>query len=252
VSADEYTIDARVFARTLVEQRQMKLKGGLYHLTQIQMAYNSNRIEGSQLSAEQTLAIYETRSVDGHALVDDIVETANHFRLFDQMLDAMGKPFTADRIKEYHRILKTGTSDADKNWFVGGGWKSLANVVGDTPTTPPHEVGAAIDQLLARFPVGHALAFEDICDFHAAFERIHPFQDGNGRIGRIIMFGQCLASGIMPFIVSDDEKSFYYRGLREYADEPGFLRDTFRHFQDTYHTDFRQFVPLDGTTKDGT
>ena len=237
---DEYAIDARVFRDALVEQRNMGLKGSLYHQTQIMMAYNSNRIEGSKLSAEQTRYIYETRMVSGDASVDDVVEAANHFRLFDAMLDAVGTPLTAGRVREYHRILKSGTSDADKDWFVVGGWKSRANVVGGRDTTPPRLVGAAMDDLLELY--SGPMTFEDIADFHYRFESIHPFQDGNGRVGRVLMFEQCLANGIMPFIVLDDEKLFYYRGLAQYEDQKGFLLDTFRHFQDLYYDGYAKFL----------
>ena len=240
---DEYAIDARVFRDALVEQRKMRLKGSLYHQTQIMMAYNSNRIEGSKLSAEQTRYIYETRMVSGDASVDDVAEAANHFRMFDAMLDAVGTPLTIGRIWDYHRILKSGTSDADKPWFVVGGWKSRANVVGGHDTTPPGMVGEAMDELLADYP--GPLTFDDITDFHYRFESIHPFQDGNGRVGRMILFEHCLANDIMPFIVLDDEKLFYYRGLAEYEDQPGFLRDTFRHFQDLYYDGYVKFLITD-------
>ena len=242
--SDEYAIDAARFRDTLVEQRAMKLAGGLYHLTQIVMAYNSNHIEGSQLSAEQTRYIYETHTVMGDARVDDVVETVNHFRLFDAMLDSVGTPLTVKRIRDYHAILKAGTSDADKDWFAVGGWKKRANVVGLRETTPPALVGAAMDDLVAAYP--GRMTFEDICDFHYRFESIHPFQDGNGRVGRIVLFEQCLASGIMPFIVLDDDKLYYYRGLAEYESEPGYLRDTFRHFQDRYYEAFAKFVAEPG------
>jgi Fic family protein len=238
---DEFAIDAAAFRAALLEQRRMKLKGGLYHLTQIVMAYNSNHIEGSQLTAEQTRYLYETNTVVGDARVDDVVETVNHFRLFDRMLDSVGTDLTAARIREYHALLKSGTSDADKEWFAVGDWKRVANVVGGRDTTPPSEVGPAIDGLLADY-AGRTLTFEDICDFHYRFESVHPFQDGNGRIGRLILFEQCLAHGLMPFIVLDDEKAFYYRGLAAYDDEPGFLRDTFRHFQDSYAAAFAKYV----------
>lgn len=220
----------------------MKLKGGLYHLNQIQMAYNTNRIEGSQLTEDQTRYIYETRTVLGDALVDDVVEASNHFCMFDMMLDQVGKPFTAEALKDYHRVLKTGTADAEKSWFAVGDWKRLPNVVGNqAETTPPDKVAQAIDDLLSKTP--SQMGFEDICDFHHRFESIHPFQDGNGRVGRLVMFGQCLANGIMPFIVTDDEKAFYYRGLAEYDETPGFLRDTFRHFQDLYYERYRRYLP---------
>jgi len=238
--AGDYAIDGRVFRDALVEQRSMRLKGGLYHLTQVVLAYNSNHIEGSLLTAEQTRYIYETQSVTGDARVDDVVETRNHFRLFDAMLDAVGTPLTAVRLRQYHAMLKTGTSDADKPWFAVGDWKRRPNVVGGRETTPPALVGAEVDALLAAYPA--AMSFEDICDFHYRFESIHPFQDGNGRVGRIVLFEQCLAHGHLPFIVLDDEKLFYYRGLAEYDTEPGYLRDTFRHFQDRYYAAFSRFV----------
>jgi len=244
MARDEYSIDAGVFHDALIEQRTMGLKGSLYHQTQIMMAYNSNRIEGSRLSADQTRYIYETRMVSGDASVDDVVEAANHFRLFDAMLDAVGTPLTVARIRDYHRILKSGTSDSDKAWFIVGGWKSRANVVGGHDTTPPALVAAAMDELLACYP--GPMTFEDITDFHYRFESIHPFQDGNGRVGRMVMFEQCLANNIMPFIVLDDEKLFYYRGLSEYEDQPGFLCDTFRHFQDLYYDGYAKFLIYGG------
>lgn len=243
MALDEYAIPADRFIATLREQRAMKLKGGLYHLNQIQMAFNTNRIEGSRLSEDQTRYIYETRTVMGDASVDDVVETSNHFRAFDIMVDLAEKkaPLTADIVKEYHRILKTGTYDADKDWFAVGDWKRVPNAVGRVETSPPERVGHDMEELLG--PVPEQMTFADICDFHVRFETIHPFQDGNGRVGRLIMFGQCLANDIMPFIVLDEQKAHYYRGLAEYDEQPGFLRDTFRHFQDEYYTTYAKYVP---------
>lgn len=238
---DEFMFDAERFSAALREQREMQLRGGLYHLNQIAMAYNSNRIEGSRLSEDQTRHLYETRSISGDALVDDVVETTNHFRAFDLMIDRVGKPVTSEHIKELHRILKSGTSDSQKEWFAVGEWKRVPNVVGNTQTTQPSEVEGAIADLLGNVP--RPMDFEDICDFHVKFETIHPFQDGNGRVGRLLMFGQCLSNGIMPFIVSDRDKAFYYRGLDQYSEEPGFLRDTFRSFQDSYLASFRDYLP---------
>jgi Fic family protein len=246
-SADEHSIDGWAFREALLEQRAMRLKGGLYHLTQIAMAYNSNRIEGSQLSAEQTRYVYETQTITGDARVDDVVETANHFRMFDRMVDSVGQPLTARDIRHYHAILKTGTTDADKPWFAVGDWKKRPNVVGGQETTPPALVAAQIDGLLSAYP--GEMTFNDICDFHHRFESIHPFQDGNGRVGRLIMFGQCLANGIMPFIVLDQDKAYYYRGLGEYDDDPTYLRDTFRHFQDRYKDAFGKFVADPGASQ---
>ncbi len=239
--ADEYEIDAVRFAEVLREQRAMRLPGGLYHLNQIQLAFNTNRIEGSRLSEEQTRYLYETRTVSGDAPVDDVIETVNHFRAFDLLLGRVGSQVTAEAIKEYHRVLKTGTADADKDWFAVGDWKRIPNVVGNTETTPPEDVPRAIAQLLEHTP--ERMTFEDITAFHARFETIHPFQDGNGRVGRLIMFEQCLTSGIMPFIVLDEQKLYYYRGLAEYDDQPGFLRETFRSFQDAYRARYARFIP---------
>lgn len=238
---DEYSIHAQEFLSALREQRACRLPGGLYHLTQLELAFNSNRIEGSRLSAEQTRYLFETRTVVGDALVDDVLETTNHFRAFDFMVDRVGEPITAEVLQEYHRILKTGTSDAEREWFVVGGWKRLPNEVGGRATTPPEQVGDAIDSLLARTPA--LMSFEDICRFHYEFERIHPFQDGNGRVGRLVMFEQCLAHGVLPFVVLDHEKAFYYRGLAEFEQQPGFLLDTMRHFQDRYYARFKDFIP---------
>jgi len=238
---EEYTIDAAAFCRALVEQRQMRLKGGIYHQTQIQLAYNTNHIEGSTLSEEQTRYLYETRTVAGPASVDDVIETMNHFRMFDYMLDTLDKPITAEKIKTYHAMLKTGTKDADKEWFNVGEWKQRANFIGENETTPPELVAQAIQELLTATP--QQMSFTEVCDFHYHFEAIHPFQDGNGRVGRILMFEQCLKNQIMPFVVLDNSKFYYYRGLREYEVEPGFLRETMRSFQDAYYKTFKNAVP---------
>lgn len=238
---DEYAIDPRRFTQTLREQRQTRLKGGLYHQNQILMAYNSNRIEGSQLDLEQTRYIYETRTVAGDNIaVDDVVETVNSFAMFDKMLDRLDDPITASTMKDYHRTLKQGTADASRRSFAVGNFKRLPNVVGGQDTVDPAHVETAIEELLAQTPT--SLDFNDITDFHYRFERIHPFQDGNGRVGRILMFQQCLQNGIMPFIVLDSKKLFYYRGLSEYEEQPGFLRDTFRSLQDDYYARFAKFV----------
>lgn len=243
MTKDEFAISAAQLIATLQEQRAMRLKGGLYHLNQIEMAYNTNRIEGSQLSEEQTRYIYETRTISGEALsVDDITETNNHFRAFDTMIDNYREPITAETMKEYHRILKQGTSDAAKPWFAVGDWKQVPNAVGGRDTCPPDQVANAISTLLRKTP--REMSFRDICDFHYRFEIIHPFQDGNGRVGRLLMFQQCMSNNIMPFIVLDRKKEFYYRGLSNYEKEPGFLIDTFRTFQDAYYAKYAKFVPL--------
>ncbi|MGI8393083.1 Fic family protein [Leucobacter sp. W1038] len=241
---EEYPIESECFAQALREQRAMRLKGGLYHLNQVLMAYNTNRIEGSLLDEDQTRYIYETRTVTGDAVrVDDVVETMNSFELFDVMIDSYDAAITAETLKNYHRILKTGTAHARADWFAVGDWKRVANVVGGMRTTPPEHVALAVEALLERTPPPGQMTFAEICDFHHAFEAIHPFQDGNGRVGRIVMFQQCLQNGVMPFIVLDAQKEFYYRGLAEYANEPGFLRETFRSFQDAYYERFAELVP---------
>ena len=242
--SDEDKIQAVVLIQTLLEQRKTRLKGGLYHLTQIGLAYNSNRIEGSQLTEEQTRFIYETNTIEGIAPVDDVIETVNHFGLFDYMLDKSDEPLSTDRIKNYHKILKTGTSAAQLDWFKVGDWKQLKNGVGNMETTAPAKVDKEMRALLGNYPDKKTMSFYDICDFHHRFECIHPFQDGNGRIGGIIMFEQCIKSNIMPFIVLHSKKSFYYRGLANYKNEPGYLRDTFRSFQDQYFARFRDYIPL--------
>jgi Fic family protein len=239
---DEYVIDGFQFRQALLEQRGMGLRGGIYHQTQVRMAYNTNRIEGSTLSEFQTQLLYDTKAVDGFARYDDVVETANMFRMFNMMLDTVDEPITAEKIKTYHAILKQGTTDADKPWFAVGEWKRLANIAGVRETSPPDMVDGDIAALIAATPT--RMTFNDICDFHYEFETIHPFQDGNGRVGRLLMFEQCLKNNQMPFIVLENEKNYYYRGLNQYADEPAFLRETFRHFQDVYYEQFKDFVPL--------
>jgi Fic family protein len=239
---DEYSIDTAMLREMLKSQRRTQMKGGVYHFNQIDLAYNSNRIEGSKLTHDQTRYIFETRTVDGVAPVNDVIETVNHFRLFDYLLDNLDVGLSAAKIKEYHHILKNGTLDAQQDWFVVGDWKKLENEVGTTRTAKPEEVDAAVAELIGRYGQGKALGFEDIIDFHHRFESIHPFQDGNGRIGRIIMFEQCLQNDILPFIVLDDDKFFYYRGLREYENEKGFLLDTCRSFQDKYYASYKGMI----------
>ncbi|WP_259390771.1 Fic family protein [Actinomyces sp. 2119] len=240
---EEYAIDASQFRRTLLDQCRTRMKGGLYHLTQVLMAYNTNRIEGSRLDQEQTRYIYETRTITGDGVpVDDVVETVNSFDLFDEMLGRVDEPVTAETMKDYHRILKRGTADARRQSFAVGDWKRQANVVGGQDTTPPEQVETAVQDLLARTP--SQMSFEDIAAFHYHFESIHPFQDGNGRVGRVLMFQQCLRHGVMPFIVLEEKKAFYYRGLSRYEEEPGFLHGTFRSLQDDYYARFSRFVEI--------
>ena len=225
----------------LREQKEMKLKGNLYHATQINFAYNTNHIEGSILTEEQTRYIYETNTLvleDGNKAtnIDDIIETSNHFKLVDYMLDVADKTLSEDMIKEFHKILKTGTSDERKSWFNVGEYKALANEVGGNITTKPGEVSKHINDLLLWYNSLEKVEFEDIIKFHSEFEKIHPFQDGNGRVGRIIMFKECLKNNIIPFIILDKDKLFYYRGLNEYqhGGEKGYLIDTCLNAQDQY------------------
>ncbi|MDR2027264.1 MAG: Fic family protein [Prevotellaceae bacterium] len=222
----------------LVEEMQAKRKGGLYHKTQVGLAYNSNRIEGSRLTEEQTRYIFETRTIgfkDGEAVpVDDIIETSNHFVAFDFMLNSLERPLTGDIVKEFHRILKTSTSDAQKTWFAVGDWKKLANEVGNMPTVLPQNVESEMNKLNDRYNSIAEITFENIVEYHYRFEKIHPFQDGNGRVGRLILFRECLRNNIIPFIIDERHKQFYYRGLREFDTVRGYLLDTCLAAQDTY------------------
>lgn len=223
----------------LREQKEVRLKGNLYHLTQINFAYNTNHIEGSMLTEEQTRHIYETNTLVlengmNEANVDDIIETTNHFKLVDYMLDVADKPLTEDIIKKFHKILKTGTSYERKSWFNIGEYKKLENEVAGTITSKPENVACDMQNLLGRYNKIENVTFEDIIKFHKDFETIHPFQDGNGRVGRIIMFKECLKNNIVPFIILDKDKLFYYRGLKEYNLEKGYLIDTCLNAQDQY------------------
>jgi len=222
----------------LKEEKETKRKGGLYHKTQVSLAYNSNRIEGSKLTEEQTRYIFETRTIgfkDQEAVpVDDIIETSNHFIAFDYLLDTIDEPFSNTIIKEFHRILKTGTSDAAKNWFHVGEWKKLPNEVGGIETTLPQNVEKEINRLNDWYNSLPEVVFENIVEYHYRFEKIHPFQDGNGRVGRLIMFRECLKNNIIPFIMDDNHKQFYYRGLKEFDKTRGYLIDTCLSEQDIY------------------
>jgi Fic family protein len=222
----------------LKEEKDAKRKGGLYHKTQINLAYNSNRIEGSKLTEEQTRYIFETRTIgfkDQEAVpVDDIIETSNHFVAFDYLLDTIDTPFSNALIKEMHRILKTSTSDATKEWFKMGEWKKLPNEVGGTETTLPQHVETEMNKLNKWYNSLSEIVFENIVEYHYRFEKIHPFQDGNGRVGRLIMFRECLRNNVIPFIIDDNHKQFYYRGLKEFTSIKGYLIGTCLSAQDTY------------------
>ena len=221
----------------LKEQKASKYSGGIYHKTQIELTYNSNHMEGSRLTHDQTRYIFETNTigVEKEVLnVDDVIETVNHFHCIDIIIDSARVVLTEKFIKDFHFILKNGTSDSRKDWFAVGDYKKLPNEVGGMDTTIPEEVADKMKTLLMEYNAKDAKTFEDILDFHVKFERIHPFQDGNGRVGRLIMFKECLKYNIVPFIIEDNLKMFYYRGLKEWDNEKGYLTDTCLAAQDKY------------------
>ena len=235
---DEIDISKINLLQVLKEQKDMKLKGNLYYATQISFAYNTNHIEGSKLTEEQTRYIYETNTIlfekDTIINVDDIQETINHFKLVDYMIDNATQKLTEEIIKKFHKILKTGTSDSKKDWFNVGEYKKLANEVGNVKTSSPRNVERDIKKLLDWYNLLEKITINDLIEFHYKFESIHPFQDGNGRVGRAIMFKECLKNNIIPFIIMDKDKLFYYRGLKEYKEEKGYLIDTCLNAQDQY------------------
>ena len=221
----------------LQEEKASKYPGGIYHKTQIDLTYNSNHIEGSRLTHDQTRYIFETNTigVENEVLnVDDVIETANHFRCIDMVIDYAKTALTEKLIKELHLTLKSGTSDSRKDWFAVGDYKKMPNEVGGMTTALPEEVAEKMKILLEEYKGKEKKNFEDILDFHVKFERIHPFQDGNGRVGRLIMFKECLKYNIVPLIIEDDLKMFYYRGLKEWEREKGYLTDTCLTAQDKY------------------
>ncbi len=229
--------------QVLREEKSAKISGGLYHETQIRLTYNSNRIEGSKLSEDQTRLIFETNTIGSEegVPVDDIIETANHFRAIDYVIDCAEQPLTEDIIKTLHKILKTGTKDSYISWFNVGDYKKRANVVGGIETTAPNKVAEEMKKLLQEYNANPQVTVEDIIEFHYKFERIHPFQDGNGRVGRLICFKECLHHNIVPFIIENRKKMFYYRGLKEWNNERGFLIDTCLDGQDTYKALLKYF-----------
>ncbi len=221
----------------LREQKDSRLSGGIYHRVQIDLTYNSNHIEGSRLTHDQTRYIFETNTIgitDGSVNVDDIVETTNHFRCIDSIIDNATHALSEKYIKELHLLLKSGTSDSRKSWFAVGDYKKLPNEVGNRETVAPEDVHDEISELIADYNALENVTFEDIIAFHVRFERIHPFQDGNGRIGRLIMFKECLKHNIVPFIIDESHKMFYYRGLSEWDYERGYLLDTCLSAQDKF------------------
>lgn len=221
----------------LREQKSSNQHGGIYHKLQIELTYNSNHIEGSKLTHDQTRYIFETNTLgfENEAVnVDDIVETVNHFRCIDYVIENAEKPLTEAFIKELHKMLKTGTADSRKEWFAVGKYKKFANEVGGEMTAAPDEVPARMKKLVSQYNDLKGATLEDIIDFHYQFESIHPFQDGNGRVGRLIMLKECLRHDIVPFIISDDLKMFYYRGLKNWEQERGWLTDTVLTAQDRF------------------
>ncbi len=221
----------------LIAEKNAKLSGGIYHKVQIELTYNSNHIEGNRLTHDQTQYIFETNTIGiegGSVKVDDVVETANHFKCIDLIIENAKKPITQALIKELHRTLKNGTTDARQSWFAVGDYKKLPNTVGDMYTASPEEVADKMKELLFEYNSNKNKSFEDLLDFHYRFECIHPFQDGNGRIGRLLLFKECLKYNIVPFIIDEELQLFYYRGLKEWKNERGYLCDTCLTAQDKF------------------
>lgn len=221
----------------LQEERASNMPGGIYHRVQVELTYNSNHMEGSRLTHDQTRLIFETRTIGGEGesiRIDDVIEASNHFRCVDYAIDHAFDPLSELLVKELHRMLKSSTSDADKEWFAVGDYKLLPNEVGGRNTTSPQDVAIEMQRLITSYEAMPSPTLDDIISFHVAFERIHPFQDGNGRVGRLVMFKECLRHAITPFVISDERKFFYYRGLSRWDSEKGWLRDTCLSAQDTF------------------
>ena len=230
------TISDNALLQTLRDEKNAHISGGIYHELQVRMTYNSNHIEGSKLNEEQTRLIFETSTiaVDEAIPVDDVIETVNHFRAIDYVIDQAEAPLSEAIIKELHHILKQGTKDSTLSWFAVGDYKKRPNMVGGLETAKPKDVSARMKNLLAGYEAIEAVSINDIIRFHWEFERIHPFQDGNGRVGRLIALKECLRHGIVPFLIEDDKKLYYYRGLAEWEREEGWLTDTCLDGQDTF------------------
>lgn len=230
-------------------EKAAKLHGGIYHRVQIDLTYNSNHIEGSRLTHDQTRFIFETNTIgmsDGAVKVDDIVETANHFKCIDMVIDSAAHVLSEAFIKQLHATLKSGTSNSRQDWFAVGDYKKLPNEVGGMDTAQPEEVASQMKKLLSEYNANKEKSFDDLLDFHYRFERIHPFQDGNGRVGRLVLFKECLRNNIVPFIIDEDTKLYYYRGLKEWERERGYLRDTCLAAQDKFKKYLDYFrIPYD-------
>ena len=234
--SDLYTLESdNPILKQLREEKEHRISGGIYHELQVRMTYNSNHIEGSKLNEEQTRHIFETNTIHGEESlsVDDIIETVNHFRAIDYCIDIAEDPLTEEIIKHLHFLLKSNTKDESLPWFKVGDYKTRPNVVGGRETSKPDQVAGDIQDLLTWYTSKQQISFEDIVEFYFRFERIHPFQDGNGRVGRLIAFKECLKHNFIPFIIEDRKKYFYYRGLTEFLREPGYLIDTCYDGQDT-------------------
>lgn len=236
----------------LIKQKESKFKGNIYHFSQVNFSYNSNKIEGSRLTSEQTEAIFETSSFisknDDLIKLDDLIESKNHFKLFDYMLDYVDEPLSKEMIIEMNKILKRGTSDEDNPRYNVGGFKVVPNTIGVVnmiETSSPETTEQDVDSLLDDYSKLTQVTLEDIIDFHVKFERIHPFGDGNGRVGRIIMFKECLKNNIMPFIILDQDKPYYIRGLKEYNRDKKYLIDTILHSEDIYENICEQLLDFD-------
>ena len=230
-------LKSRNLLDVLREEKKSSIKGGIYHKLQIELTYNSNHIEGSRLTHDQTRMIFETNTIgmnDSAVFVDDVVETANHFRCIDYIIDASGKEITEQMIKNLHSMLKSGTSDSRKDWFAVGEYKKLPNEVGGRMTAKPEDVSKEIKALLSEYNSTKEKTLEDIIEFHYRFEIIHPFQDGNGRVGRLLLLKECLKHNIVPFVIDEEHKMFYYRGLTEWKRERGYLLDTCLSAQDKF------------------
>lgn len=235
--ANKSTPHPRTLLEVLKAEKASKIKGGIYHKIQVELTYNSNHIEGSKLTHDQTRYIFETNTIgitDSAVNIDDIVETANHFKCIDTVIDNAAKPLSETFIKQLHLTLKNGTSDSRKDWFVVGDYKKYPNEVGGKITVLPEKVPESIKLLISEYNKIKDKTFNDIIRFHYEFECIHPFQDGNGRIGRLILFKECLKNNIVPFIIDENLKMFYYRGLNEWKSEKGYLIDTCLTAQDKF------------------
>ena len=245
-------MDVKKIKYELIKQKESKFKGNIYHYSQVNFSYNSNKIEGSKLTSEQTEAIFDTESfiTKSYDLIklDDLIESKNHFKLFDYMLDNVDMNLSNDMIIEMNKILKRNTSDEDNPRYNVGGFKIVPNIIGVVEvinTTAPENVEEEINKLLDDYNSKENITLEDIVEFHYRFEIIHPFGDGNGRIGRIIMFKECLKNNIMPFIILDNDKGFYMKGLKEYKNDKMYLIDTIKHEQDLYENICKKLLDFD-------